>query len=245
MKALVRLSGGLGVLLLWELLAITVTAHAVPTPPATIRRLFEDGWAFYGPNVRSTGWEALRGFFWGNLVAIALAVVVILAPPLERLVTQIGVISYCLPVIAVGPILTVLLNGDAPMVAMAALLVFFTTLIGVLAGLRAADRTSLDLVLAYGGGRWMQLVKVRLIAALPSSFAALKIAAPSAVLGAIIGEFLGQVDNGLGPAMVIALQQLQTERMWGVALVAGALAGSGYGVVSLVARFAVPWERAT
>jgi ABC-type nitrate/sulfonate/bicarbonate transport system permease component len=244
-KALVRLSGVLGVLLLWELLALTVTAHAVPTPPATIRRLFEDGWAFYGPNIWSTGWEALRGFFWGNVMAIALAVVVILAPPLERLVTQIGVISYCLPVIAVGPILTVTLNGDAPMVAMAALLVFFTTLIGVLAGLRAADRTSLDLVLAYGGGRWMQLVKVRLIAALPSTFAALKIAAPSAVLGAIIGEFLGQVDNGLGPAMVIALQQLQTERMWGVALVAGALAGSGYGVVSLVARFAVPWERAT
>lgn len=244
MKALVRLSGGLGVLLLWELLAVTVTAHAVPTPPATIRRLFEDGWAFYGPNVRSTGWEALRGFFWGNLVAIALAVVVILAPPLERLVTQIGVISYCLPVVAVGPILTVMLNGDAPVVAMAALLVFFTTLIGVLAGLRAADRTSLDLVLACGGGRWMQLVKVRLIAALPSSFAALKIAAPSAVLGAIIGEFLGQVGGGLGPAMVIAQQQLQTERTWGVALVAGALAASGYGVVSLVARFAVPWERA-
>ncbi|HXL17138.1 MAG TPA: ABC transporter permease, partial [Streptosporangiaceae bacterium] len=145
MKALVRLSGVFGILLLWELLAITITAHAIPTPPATIRRLFEDGWAFYGPNIQTTGWEALRGFFWGNLMAIALAVVVILAPPLERLVTQIGVVSYCLPVVAVGPILTVTLNGDAPMVAMAALLVFFTTLIGVLAGLRAADRTSLEL----------------------------------------------------------------------------------------------------
>ncbi len=245
MKALVRLSGVFGILLLWELLAITITAHAIPTPPATIRRLFEDGWAFYGPNIQITGWEALRGFFWGNLMAIALAVVVILAPPLERLVTQIGVVSYCLPVVAVGPILTVTLNGDAPMVAMAALLVFFTTLIGVLAGLRTADRTSLELVLAYGGGRWMQLLKVRLIAALPSSFAALKIAAPSAVLGAIIGEYLGQVNNGLGLAMVVAQQQLQTERTWDVALVAGALAASGYGVVALVARFAIPWERAT
>jgi len=243
-KALVRLSGVFGILLLWELLAITITAHAIPTPPATIRRLFEDGWAFYGPNIQITGWEALRGFFWGNLMAIALAVVVILAPPLERLVTQIGVVSYCLPVVAVGPILTVTLNGDAPMVAMAALLVFFTTLIGVLAGLRTADRTSLELVLAYGGGRWMQLLKVRLIAALPSSFAALKIAAPSAVLGAIIGEYLGQVNNGLGLAMVVAQQQLQTERTWGVALVAGALAATGYGVVALVARFAIPWARA-
>ena len=245
MKALVRLSGVLAVLLLWELLGITIKAHAIPTPYGTIRQLFADGWTFYSPNIQSTGWEALRGFFWGNLVAIALAIAVILVPPLERIVTQIGIVSYCLPVVAVGPILTVTLNGDAPMVAMAALLVFFTTLIGVLAGLRAADRTSLELVLAYGGGRWMQLLKVRLIAALPSTFAALKIAAPSAVLGAIIGEFLGQVNNGLGPAMVIAQQQLQTERTWGVALVAGALAATGYGVVALVARFAIPWERAT
>jgi ABC-type nitrate/sulfonate/bicarbonate transport system permease component len=150
-KALVRLSGVLGVLLLWELLAITIAGDGIPTPEGTIRQLFEDGWTFYGPNVVSTGWEALRGFFWGNLMAIALAVVVILAPPLERIVTQIGVVSYCLPVVAVGPILTVMLDGDTPMVAMAALLVFFTTLIGVLDGLRAADRTSLELVLAFGG----------------------------------------------------------------------------------------------
>jgi ABC-type nitrate/sulfonate/bicarbonate transport system permease component len=245
MKVLTGLSGVLGVVLLWALLAITITGGAIPTPEGTIRQLFDDGWTFYGPDIISTGWEALRGFFWGNLLAIALAGVVILVPPLERIVTQIGIVSYCLPVVAVGPILTVMLDGDTPIVAMAALLVFFTTLIGVLAGLRAADRTSLELVLAFGGGRWMQLLKVRLIAALPSSFAALKIAAPSAVLGAIIGEFLGRVDSGLGLAMVVAEQQLQTERTWGIALVAGALAATGYGVVALVARFAISWERVT
>jgi ABC-type nitrate/sulfonate/bicarbonate transport system permease component len=243
-KALLGLSGVIGVVLLWGLLAIMVGEGAIPTPEGTVRQLYDDGWAFYGPDIASTGWEALRGFFWGNAVAIALAVVVILAPPLERIVTQIGIVSYCLPVVAVGPILTVMLNGDTAIVAMAALLVFFTTLIGVLAGLRAADRTSLELVAAFGGGRWMQLLKVRLIAALPSSFAALKIAAPSAVLGAIIGEFLGRVDGGLGPAMVVAQQQLQTERTWGIALVAGALAAAGYGAVALAARFAIPWERA-
>jgi ABC-type nitrate/sulfonate/bicarbonate transport system permease component len=91
----------------------------------------------------------------------------------------------------------------------------------------------------------MQLVKVRLIAALPSSFAALKIAAPSAVLGAIVGEFLGRVDSGLGLGMVVAQQQLQVARTWGIALVAGALAAAGYGVVALVARFALRWERTT
>ncbi len=242
-KSLAGLLGLLGLYLAWELAALTVTGNAVPNPRDTFLQLVEDGWDYYGPHIEGTGWEALRGFFWGNLIAIGLAVLVILAPPLERVITQIGVASYCLPIIAVGPILTIVLEDDAPMVAMAALQVLFTTLIGVLAGLRAADRSSLELVQAYGGGRWAQLVKVRLIAALPSSFAALKIAAPSAVLGAMIGEFLGRVDQGLGLAMVVAQQQLATERTWGVALVAGLLAGGGYAVVALIARFATPWER--
>lgn len=242
-RTLTGLLGLAGLYLAWELAALTVSGNAVPDPRGTFARLVEDGWEYYGPHIEGTGWEALRGFFWGNLIAVGLAVLVVLVPPLERVVTQIGVASYCLPIIAVGPILTIVLEGDTPMVAMASLQVLFTTLIGVLAGLRAADRTGLELVRAYGGGRWMQLVKVRLVAALPSSFAALKIAAPSAVLGAMIGEFLGRVDQGLGLAMVVAQQQLATERTWGVALVAGLLAGGGYGAVALVARFAVPWER--
>jgi ABC-type nitrate/sulfonate/bicarbonate transport system permease component len=237
------LLGALGVLAVWELFAITVfsSSHAVPTPNAVVGQLFSDGWTFYGPHVRGTGWEALRGFVWGNALAIALAMVVILVPPLERIITQVAVASYCLPIIAVGPILTIVLEGDTPMVAMAALLVVFTTLIGVLTGLRAADQTSLDLVRAYGGGRWQRLVRVQLRAALPSTFAALMIAAPSAVLGAILGEFLGRVDKGLGQAMIVAQQQLETSRTWGVALVAGALAGLGYALVALVARLTTPW----
>ncbi|MCD0451519.1 ABC transporter permease subunit [Actinocorallia sp. API 0066] len=244
-KWVAGLGGLAGLLLAWQAASLLVPGDAVPTPLATFRTLIEDGWGFYWPHLEGTGWEALRGFVWGNLIAFGLALLVILVPQTERVITQIGVASYCLPIIAVGPILTIVLEGDSPMVAMAALQVLFTTLIGVLAGLRAADPASLDLVRAYGGGRWKQLVKVRLIAALPSSFAALKIAAPSAVLGAIIGEFLGRVDTGLGLAMVVAQTQLATERTWGVAIVAGALAGFGYAVVALVARFAMPWERAS
>ncbi|MEO5876398.1 MAG: ABC transporter permease subunit [Streptosporangiaceae bacterium] len=237
------LLGALGVLVVWEVLAVTVfgTTKVVPAPNEVVSQLLKDGWSFYGPHIRGTGWEALRGFLWGNLIAIALAMVVILVPPLERVITQVAVASYCLPIIAVGPILTIVLEGDTPMVAMAALLVVFTTLIGVLTGLRAADRTSLELIRAYGGGRWQQLIRVQLMSALPSTFAALMIAAPSAVLGAILGEFLGRVDQGLGQAMVVAQQQLETSRTWGVALVAGALAGLGFGAVALLARLTAPW----
>ena len=84
-------------------------------------------------------------------------------------------------------------------VFLSAMLVVFTTLIGALMGLRAADQASLDIVTVYGGGRWKQLTKVRLIAALPAVLNALKIGAPLAFLGAVIGEYLGGVAVGIGP----------------------------------------------
>jgi ABC-type nitrate/sulfonate/bicarbonate transport system permease component len=237
--------GVVGLLVVWTVLALTVfrSSGGVPTPLAVARQLTSDGWAFYWPNLRQTGSEAIRGFVAGNLLAFACALLVLLIPPVERVVMQIAVVSYCIPLMAIGPILSIVLSDDMPMVVLSALAVFFTTLVGVLLGLRAADTTTLDLVRAYGGGRWMQLWKVRLIGALPSTLAALKMAAPAAVLGAIIGEYLGHVDNGLGVAMTTSQQQLDIARTWGIAIVAGAVAGLAYAAIGLLARFATPWAR--
>ncbi|MGY1499913.1 ABC transporter permease [Streptomyces sp. QTS52] len=231
----------------WSLLSTTLfgPGDGVPTPWAVVASVFDDGWTFYSPHVDQTVGEALTGYLIGNALALGLAVLVLLVPVLERVVTQIAVASYCLPIVAIGPILSLVLDGDKPMSAMAGLSVFFTTLIGALLGLRSADPASLDLVRAYGGGRWQQMLRVRLMAALPSTLSALKIAGPAALLGAIIGEYLGRVDSGLGIAMTIAQQQLDVPRTWGIALVSGAVAGVAYGVVGLVARYALPWSRTT
>jgi ABC-type nitrate/sulfonate/bicarbonate transport system permease component len=242
--------GAAGIVVLiaaWSVLATTVlsTADGVPTPWAVVSGILDDGWTFYGPHISQTTGEAVSGYLIGNGLALACAVLVLLVPALERLLTQLAVASYCLPMVAIGPILSLVLDGDKPMVAMAGLSVFFTTLVGALLGLRSADQASLDLVRAYGGGRWQQMGRVQIVAALPSTLAALKIAAPAALLGAIIGEYLGRVDSGLGIAMTISQQQLDVSRTWGIALVAGAVAGVGYGAVGLVARFALPWSRGT
>ena len=177
--------------------------------------------------------EGVKGFFWGNLVAIALALLILLVPVIEKPLVQLGVISYCLPIVAIGPILEVCFSGNQPKAILAAMACFFTTLIGMLVGLRSADPTSLDVIRAFGGSRYRALVKVRLKASLPSLFAALRIAAPAAVLGAIIGEYLGGT-SGLGVAMINSEQSLNVARTWGIAFVATALAGVGYVVVALV-----------
>lgn len=96
--------------------------------------------------------------------------------------------------------------------------VFFTTVVCCLLGLRAAPGASVDLVRAYGGSAWTVLRKVRAIAALPSLFAALKIAAPAAFLGAILAEYLGSGgDATLGRALIAAQTQADAPVLWSAA----------------------------
>ena len=107
--------------------------------------------------------------------------------------------------------------------------------------MRSADPTTLDVIRAYGGGRAKKLTqgpaaRLRCRACSP----ALRIAAPAAVLGAIIGEYLGG-DKGLGVAMINSEQALEVSRTWGIALVATAVAGIGYGVTAVVGRLVTPW----
>lgn len=234
--------GIVGLLLAWWLLAaIGAAGGTVPSPANVLSTMWSDGAALYVPNFTVTARGALTGFLWGNALAIGLAVLVVLVPPVEALATQLAILSYCTPLLALGPIILVVFGGRTPTVFLAAMYCFFTTMVGTLAGLRSADRASLDLVEAYGGGRWQKFVRVQLFAAAPKTFAALKIAAPSAVLGAILGEYLGGVDSGIGVALTAAQTAYNVPRTWGMALAAAALAGLGYAAVALVARLVTPW----
>jgi ABC-type nitrate/sulfonate/bicarbonate transport system permease component len=252
------LTGVAATLLVWWLAASTVLAGvgaagdgsggAVPAPQEVARQLADDGLVFYWPNLVVTVAEASTGYLWGNAAALLLSASVLVVPALERLVTQLAVISYCLPVVAIGPLAFIVIGApgrgepSGTAVLLAAVSVFFTTVVGTLAALKSADKACLEVVTVYGGNRLQQLIKVQLISAFPGILAALKIAVPAAVLGAVLGEYVGGVDRGIGPALVNAQQNLEIARAWGVALVAGLLAGAGYAGFALLAKLAVPWS---
>ncbi|GAA1456676.1 ABC transporter permease [Williamsia maris] len=215
----------------------------IPTPFAVFRAIGEQGSEFYSTNFTPTIELALRGFLWGNLLAIVLALLVVIIPLIEGLATQLAIISYCTPLIAVAPIVQVAFAEVQTMIVfLAAISVFFTTMIGTLTGLRSPQQASLDLVRVYGGGAVSQLVRVRLIAAVPNILGALKIAAPAAVLGAVLGEFLSMPEQGIGPALILAQQQAAIPQVWAIALLTGVIAGIGYGVVAAVSVFATRWS---
>ena len=243
-----------GLLAAWWLFALAfrptdgTTYTPVPTPWAVLGRIGADGLGAYWGPFAVTIEEAARGFVYGNSVALLLASTVLLVPRLEPVVVQVAVVSYCLPLVAVGGISIVVLGGaDAPgepsatAVFLASLAVFFTTVVGALLGFKAADRASLDVVRVFGGGRFAQLRKVRLAAALPSILNALQVAVPTAFLGAVLGEYMGATDRSVGILLIRLQGNLDSERVWAVFLLCALVAMIGYGALGLVSRLLTPW----
>ncbi|MCW2809868.1 MAG: ABC-type nitrate/sulfonate/bicarbonate transport system, permease component [Friedmanniella sp.] len=249
------LGASIGVLVIgalwWVASAVLFQASgSIPSPPEVITHFFSASeWASTLSNLQGTLGAAARGYLWGNLFAIVSAMLVLLIPALEQVVTQMAIVTYCLPLVAIGPILVIVAGRDYPQgasVVLAALSVFFTSVVGALLGLRAAPRTALDVIRAYGGTRLTELRKVQLIAALPHLFAALKIAAPAAFLGAVLAEYLGSGgDQSLGRALIAAQSNSDAPRLWYLALVSGGVAGLAYAVIGLVARALTPWSSGT
>ncbi|MGE0879390.1 MAG: ABC transporter permease [Acidimicrobiia bacterium] len=235
--------GGLTVLFVaWTVASQTMfrSKHAIPTPWAVFAKMADD-LAFYRPHVRQTLGEAGWGYLWGNLAAFGVGAVFVVAPIIERLTLRLVVAVYCLPLIATAPILQIIFAGDRAKIAVASQSVFFTTLVGVTLGLRSADPALLAVVRAHGGGSLHQLLRVRLRAAIPGVFSGLKIAAPAAVLGAVIGEFLGG-RRGIGVAMIASQQSFNVTRTWGLGIVLTVLSATVYVLTGWLGKRLAPWE---
>jgi ABC-type nitrate/sulfonate/bicarbonate transport system permease component len=247
------LIGAVGVLAVWWIAALVVpsagTYAPVPSPPSVVEAMLTDGFELYWSNFAVTVTEAGIGYFWGNIIALVLSALVLLAPWLDGLINQVAVITYCVPIVAIGPLAIIILGGahdagdpSATAVFFAGLSVVFTTVVGSLLGLKAADRASLDVVTVYGGSRLTQLRKVRLIAALPSILNALQIAVPAAFLGAILGEYFGKIDRGVGPMLVSSQVSLNSPRVWALFLLCALVAIIGFAIVGLIGRVVAPWS---
>ena len=237
------------ILVVWQIVAVTAfsVTGSVPPPLEVFQQLVHDLTdSIYWNAIAVTSMSALWGFIYGNLIAFFLAFIVLLIPWFEGLSTQLAVVCSCIPLTAIAPIVTLLspAGSRTTSIFLAALSVIFTTVIGTLLGLRAASETQLDVVKAYGGSRFTQLRKVRLIAAVPSILAALKLAAPAAFLGAVLGEyFLLGVDSGIGIQLLAAQATAASVKLWALALICGGIAGLAYFVIGRIGRLITPWSQ--
>ncbi len=222
-------------LVVWEIIGHLklVAGGALPPVSAILLRVWADR-ADYPSHVAATVGASVAGFVIGNIIAVGAGVLFVLFPRLQRLARGVNIAVFALSPIAIAPILVLTLQGMAPRVVMAALGVYFVTMTATVVGLSQYDTRSADVVRAYGGGNWLVMKLVRLRGAVPDILGGLRIAAPNAVLGAILAEFGGGGRWGLGTYLLGSLGRGEPARLWGIGLVATLIAGLSYAVFALI-----------
>ena len=229
-------SGLLILLLIWEIGARALSGSYILAAPSEVLAWLCDNRGLMARALTQTLTNAAAGFAAGNLAAIALAGVALVWPGAQRTIMGLALLVFCLPLVATGPILRVLLGpGNGPQIWLAALAVYYTTLIPLLVGLRAAPSVWLDLIRSYGRGRGAELIYVRARAALPYLFAGLQIATPAAFLGAMVGEFTG-AERGMGVLTTRFIRAMDVPAVWALASVAAAVSILAYAAIGWLAR---------
>lgn len=232
-------------LVIWEIVGRLdlVADGALPGVSEILLRLWID-WGDYPRHIWATLYASTIGFLVGNAIGIGAGMIFALSPTTLRLFRGVNIAAFALPPIAIAPILVLTLSGMAPRIALAALGVYFVTMTATVIGLSQADSRTIDVVRAYGGTRWDVLRRVQLRGALPSILAGLRVAAPNAVLGAILAEFGGGGRWGLGAYLLGSLGRGEPDRLWGIGLVATLIAGLSYSFFALLAQQTIGATRA-
>jgi ABC-type nitrate/sulfonate/bicarbonate transport system permease component len=227
----------------WIAAATVLSAFQIPTPPEVVDVFRERGFDYYQQVFSITLKESAQGYVVGVALALATAMLVLLVPVIEPIVMQFAVITYCLPIVVLAPIPE---QGglSATAVDLAAVSVFFTTVVGAVLGFRAADASTLDVVEVYGGSRLQQFLRVRLVSALPALFSTLQIAAPAAFLGALLGEYFDRhLEVGVGPSLILSQNNRETALAWSLGIGCAIVSGLAYLVLGLIGRAVAPWSK--
>lgn len=232
-----------GCILLWHLVVwgFSVPTYMAPGPIDVLRAFGENGQTLLR-NLWPTLMEAALGFVFGNLAGILLAVWFVYSPLAEKAIFPIAVVIKSIPIIALAPILVLLFgNGYAPKIIIAAMICFFPTLVNMVQGLKSASPAMLDLMRVLSASQSEIFWRVRLPSSLPFMFAALKIAATSCVMGAIVAEWIGS-SFGLGALIIDATYNFRSPLLYATVVIAAALAVILFFAVSYVESKVVRWK---
>jgi NitT/TauT family transport system permease protein len=230
-------------LVLWELVVIVfhVRPFIAPAPTAVTATLYAKFGLLIG-NLVPTATEAVAGFIVGNAAAIVIATVFVHQRTAEEAFFPIAVMVHTIPVMAYAPILVLLLgNGLCAKVAIAALICFFPTLVNMTRGLRAVSPQQMELMRILSASPSEIFFKLRLKCSLPYLFAALKIAAATSVIGAIVGEWIG-ATTGIGALIIQATYNFDSPLLYATIVVGSAFSAAFFGVISWLESHFLRWN---
>jgi len=236
---------GAWILIGWEAI---VRGAGVPfillPPPSAIGARIASSMPVLMADVRQTIFKAvLAGYLIGCGAGFAAAILADRFLFLRRGILPIGNMVSALPIIGIAPIMVMWFGFDwQSKAAVVVVMTFFPMLVNTVAGLAASGHMERDLMRTYASSYWQTLAKLRLPAAMPFIFNALKINSTLALIGAIVAEFFGTPVVGMGFRISTEVGRMNVDMVWAEIAVAAVIGSVFYGVISLVERGVTFWH---
>jgi len=232
-------------LVAWQVLVsvLSIQRFLLPKPTQIASAFWNERHSLW-----SAGWftfqEAVGGFVIGSAVAILVGLVLARWKPLRSAVMPYAIAANAVPIIAFAPITNAWFSplSKSSKIAIAAVLCFFPVLVNTIRGLTSVRPESIELMRSYAAGEIEIFRRVRVPAALPYIFTALKVASVLAMIGAIVGEYFGGSIEALGVQIKNSASLFQFETAWAAILVASLLGIAFYLAVALAERIVTRWQ---
>jgi NitT/TauT family transport system permease protein len=236
---------GLVALVGWQLTVTLgrVAPFVLPAPTAIGQQLWEQRGNVFDAALAS-GANALVGLVAGAATGVLVAMLASRFALLGEVSVPFAAVLNALPIIALAPILNNMFESTStvPRRMVAAIIVFFPVFVNTLRGLREVNPTHRELMESYAAGGWTFARLVRLPGALPFVFTGLRQASSLAVIAAVVAEYFGGLQDGLGARITGAAALTAYPRAWAFVVGACALGLVFYLSTLLLERLATPWR---
>ena len=236
---------GLWVVFFWEMLvrAPEVPRVLLPAPSLILSSRSDHAPKLWGDFVQTVGKAVLIGWALGCGLGFAVAVAIDRMPFLQRGLLPVASLTSAIPLVGVAPIAVMWFGFEWPSkAAVVVLMTFFPMLVSTLAGLKAAGKLERELMYSYAASYSRTLLALRLPAALPFIFGALKVNATLALIGAIVAEFFGSPTQGLGFRISTESSRMNMPLVWGAIVVAAVTGSVAYALLVQLERRAAFWH---
>jgi NitT/TauT family transport system permease protein len=236
-----------GVLFLagWQALVVgnDIKPYLLPKPSAIWTQIVDNIDDILS-TARVTGTNALVGLVLGAALGILAALVASRFRVVDSLLVPLAAAVNAMPIIALAPIFNTMFSTTSavPRRLVVTLVVFFPLFVNALRGLRQVAPIHRELLDSYAAGGWAFARKVRVPGALPFVFTGLRLAASLAVIAAVVAEYFGGLQNGLGTRITSAAANTAYPRAWAYVAAACALGLLFYLVATALERIAMPWR---
>lgn len=229
----------------WQLLvrAFDVPRVLLPAPSDIIVSLLDNAATLGGDFVQTVMKSVLIGYTLGCGLGIGVGFAIDRSPFLQRGLLPLASLTSTIPLVGVAPIAVMWFGFDWPSkAAVIVLMTFFPALVSTLAGLQSAGKLERELMHSYAASANRTLLDLRLPAAMPFIFSALKVNATLALIGAIVAEFFGSPTSGLGFRISIESTRMNMPLVWSAILIASVVGSLLYAVLVRLERRVNFWH---